>query len=100
MVLRQSWESLIERKRFEQRREPKRGEKVTIMLTTVVNYIKQEVQDRNVSNSTMEAIMGMSHRTVRSRNKFSTTEEDILFSIQCLASETMIRFIVLYEIIL
>ena len=61
MVLRQSWESLIERKRFEQRREPKRGEKVTIMLTTVINYIKQEVQDRNVNNSTMEAIMGKLH---------------------------------------
>ena len=44
-------------------------------MTTVVNYIKQEVQDRNVSNSTMEAIMGMSHKTIQSGNKPSTGDE-------------------------
>ena len=58
MVLRQTWENQIERKRFQERREPKKSTKVTIMLTTVVNYIRQQLQDMNVSNDGMEAIMG------------------------------------------
>ena len=58
MVLRQTWESLIERKRFEQRREPKKSDKVTIKLTTIINYIRQQLQEVSVSNNVMEAIMG------------------------------------------
>ena len=48
---------------------------MTTILTTILNYIKQEVQNRNVNNSIMEAIMGTSRKTIQSGKKANTGDE-------------------------